>query len=103
MTFIASHTATHYGDVVTLTCSVEGNPANYTSITNAYGVPLQTQSKKISTFRMETTAVLRDIDEEDYVCEVETHHRGNHIAQRKQSLKINLYSKYGTVSVTNHY
>ena len=94
ITFTASHTATHYGDVVILTCLMEGNPANFTTITNSYGILLQSQVKrKINSFRLETTAVVRDIEEEDYECQVELHYKGHPVAQKKQSLKIKLYGK----------
>ncbi|CAI8037797.1 hypothetical protein GBAR_LOCUS21129 [Geodia barretti] len=77
ITFTASHTATHYGDVVILTCLVEGNPANFTTITNSYGILLQSQVKrKINSFRLETTAVVHDIEEEDYECQIELHYKG---------------------------
>ena len=95
VTFTASQTATHYGDVVTLTCVMEGSPSNYTSIYNRFGIPLSPQKRrKVNTHRLETSATVRDIEEEDYVCEVETHYKGRPIAHRKLDLKVELYSKY---------
>ena len=94
VTFTASHTATHYGDVVTLTCLIEGHPTNFTTITNSYGIVLSSQRKRtINSFRLETAAVVRDIEEEDYLCEVEVYYRGQPIAQKKESLKIKLYGE----------
>lgn len=94
VTFTASHTATHYGDVVTLTCLIEGHPTNFTTITNSYGIVLPSQRKRtINSFRLETVAVVRDIEEEDYLCEVEVYYRGQPRAQKKESLKIKLYGK----------
>ena len=64
-------------------------------MTNAYGIPVQSYfKKKISNSRIETFAVIQDIEEEDYVCLVETHYKGYPIAEEKQTLKINLYSKF---------
>ena len=37
--------------------------------------------------------MVQDIEEEDYVCLVETHYKGYSIAGVKKSLKINLYSE----------
>lgn len=95
VTFTASHTATHYGSTVTLTCAMEGYPANTTIITNSFGIGVSTQfKKKINHYWMETTAMVQDIEEQEYVCLVETNYKGYSVAEKKQSLKINLYSKF---------
>ena len=95
VTFTSSHTASHYGNVVTLTCAVEGYPANSSTMTNAYGIEIHSYfKKKIGNFRIETTAVIEDIEEEDYVCLVETHYNGYSIAEEKHTLKINVYSEF---------
>lgn len=90
--FTSSSTATHYGDTVTFKCITDGYPANSSIITNAYGIALQRQiKKKINQFRIETIAIVKDIEEEDYVCRVETHYKGYPVAEQKQNLKINVY------------
>jgi hypothetical protein len=74
---------------------VEGYPANYSIMTNAYGIAVQSYfKKKISNSRIETLAVVRDIEEEDYVCLVQTHYKGYPIAEEKHTLKIHLYSQF---------
>lgn len=94
VTFTSSVTATHYGSSVTLTCAVEGYPANTSTMTNSFGIRVQTQyKKKINHYRVETIAVIKKIEEEEYICLVETHYKGHSIAEEKKSLKINLYSK----------
>ena len=93
MTFTSSPSATHYGDIITLTCMVEGFPTNSSVMTNSHAVRLQNQfKKKISLFRMEAVAVVQDVEEEDYICSVEIHYKGYLVAEEKHSLKLKLYS-----------
>ena len=97
MTFTASHSATHFGDVVDFSCTVEGYPTNLSSITNNYGVNIHGQvHKTIGSFRTETLVVVQDVEEEDYVCSVEIHHKGSLVAEEKRRLKVKLYSKSST-------
>lgn len=93
--------ATHYGNKVTLTCTSEGFPSNYTVITNAYGIPLENQVKKnIGSFQLETSAIVRDIEEEAYVCEVAIYLKDSLIAVKKENLQIKLYSEMFTIFET---
>lgn len=74
---------------------MEGYPANTTVITNSFGIRVPTQfKKKINHYWMETIAVIQNIEEEEYACIVETNYKGYSVAEEKQSLKINLYSKF---------
>ena len=101
--FTSSSTATHYRDSVTFKCITDGYPANSSTITNAYGIALQSQiKKKINQFRIETIALVSDIEEEDYVCRVETHYRGYPAVERKQNLKINVYGEHIKSDVYYH-
>lgn len=80
--------------MITLKCAAEGFPSNSTVVTNSFGIsPQRKLVKRTDLFRMETLVVVQDIEEEDYVCLVETHYKGYSVANEKQSLKINLYSE----------
>ena len=95
VTFTSSHSAAHYGDVVNLSCTVEGFPTNASSITNQYGVRVVEQHQlSLGSFKTETRATVNGVEEENYVCSVEVYYNGRKVAEEKRSLKIKLYRKY---------
>lgn len=73
---------------------MDGYPANSSTMTNGHGIRVRSQfKKKINHFRMETVAVVQDIEEENYDCLIETYYKGYPVAEEKRSLKINIYSE----------
>ena len=77
-----------------LKCTTDSYPSNGSTITNAFGIVVGNQAKKrVSPSRIETLAIVEDLEEEDYVCLFETHYKGHPVAHQKQHLKINLYSE----------
>ena len=95
MTFTSSHSASHYGDVIHLSCTVEGFPTNASSITNQYGIRVVEQNQlSMGSFKIETRATVKNVEEENYVCSVEVYYNGKKVAEEKRSLKIKVYSEY---------
>ena len=94
--FSSSQSAAHYGDTLNLSCAVEGYPvtSNTSLITNHYFIKVEEQSSHVlSQYKIQSSATVYDIGEEDYTCSVVIYYKENLVVNEERTLKIKLYSK----------
>ena len=95
VTFSSSQSAAHYGDTLNLSCAVEGYPVTHNTslITNHYFKVEEQSSHVLSQYKVESSATVYDVGEEDYTCSVVIYYRENLVVNEERTLKIKLYSK----------
>ena len=92
MTFSANKPAIHFGDILELSCLVEGSPVNFSAIHNNYGVKVSGQiKKKVDDYTTKTYVSVGDVEEGDYVCSVETYYKGTIVDSVEKKISVQLY------------
>ena len=95
MDFTASVKAVTRHNPYRVSCVVEGYPAEYPTLTNKAGVPIASQfTTQHSKYRLESSVIIPQAEDEGYVCSVETHYKGQPVGGVQKELMIPIYGKY---------
>ena len=86
--------ATHFGDTIDLTCTVESYPFNFSTIRDRHGHEVQGQVRqRMGYYGTRTSVVVDNAMEGEFVCSVETQYNGQFVDQVEKRVFVQLYSK----------